>query len=919
VLTISTPLSAGQARHYHADEFRNARENYYTQGAEVRGEWHGELAGEWGLSGAVSEAHFERLAEGRHPLTDEALVRHQAAHVSTNAEGESVKTMEHRAGWDATFSAPKSVSLTALVGGDERVRDAHRESVKVALDETERYVQARLGGNLPAETTGNWVAASFEHDSARPVDGYAAPQLHTHVVFFNMTKTKDESIRPIQPREIYKTQRYATAIYRAELAMRLTDLGYELERGPSGQPEIRGYTPEYLAASSPRRAQIQEQLDERGLQGAAAAQVAAHQTREAKLEISHEEMQARHREMAHAFGDQPAHVVAAAQERALVAEDHAPRITAAGAVTYAKDRNVEREAVVDERALLRDALVRGMGDVTFAQVRAEFESRVEAGEFVRVEQRLDSPGRAFTSKEMIEVEHETMAAMHAGQRQHAAIASPAVTKQLEQDHPDLSERQRAAVEQILNSRDQVMALDGVAGAGKTTVLAAVRDAAERHGYHVEGFAPTSRAAQQLADAGIPSITLQRHLIHQEDQPDGKRLLVLDESSLASTKQMHALVHGLAADDRLLLVGDVCQHYAVDAGRPYHQLQAAGMDTARLDDIVRQKDPGLKAVVEQLSRGEIGAALGQLESQGRVHQIANREERLDAIARDYVSHSDRTLVVSPDNQSRREINDVIHRERQMAGQVDPADHWVRVLVPRQDLTGVDRQWAARYERDDVVRYTTGSQAHGLAAGEYVRVEHVDAEKNYLTVARENGERVTYDPRRLQGVTVYRESERALAVGDRIQITSPDRERHLANRELGTIERMDSHSAKGSLEVRLDSGRTAAFSRDAPLHLDYGYAVTSHSSQGQTADRVLVHVDTERAGEAFVNRRFAYVALSRSRYDAHVYTNAKTGLAEALGREHAHRSAIEPALEVSAGAPALTVAASTTRRIGHGIGH
>lgn len=171
MLTISKPLSAGQARRYHAEEFQNARENYYTQGDEIGGEWHGQLGREWGLSGTVDETHFQRLAEGHHPLTDEELVRHQAAHVSTNAQGESVKTMEHRAAWDATFSAPKSVSLTALVGGDEEVRAAHRESVKVALDETERYVQARLGGNLAPENTGQWVAAAFEHDSARPVDG----------------------------------------------------------------------------------------------------------------------------------------------------------------------------------------------------------------------------------------------------------------------------------------------------------------------------------------------------------------------------------------------------------------------------------------------------------------------------------------------------------------------------------------------------------------------------------------------------------------------------------------------------------------------------------------------------------------------------------------------------------------------------
>ncbi len=184
MLTISKPLSAGQAQSYHAEEFGNARENYYTEAEQIRGEWHGRLAEQWGLRGEVREEHFRRLSEGQHPITGEQLIRHQAAREYLNRRGEKISAMEHRAGWDATFSAPKSVSLTALVGGDERVREAHRESVGVALDELERYVQARIGGNLPAETTGKWIAAKFEHDSARPVDGYAAPQLHTHVVFF---------------------------------------------------------------------------------------------------------------------------------------------------------------------------------------------------------------------------------------------------------------------------------------------------------------------------------------------------------------------------------------------------------------------------------------------------------------------------------------------------------------------------------------------------------------------------------------------------------------------------------------------------------------------------------------------------------------------------------------------------------------
>src|SRR5437879_6316672 len=338
MLTISNPLSASQAQAYHAEEFSNARENYYSQGDQIRGEWHGRLAGQWGLRGEVREEHFARLSECQHPMTGEQLVRHQTAREYVNRRGEKVSPMEHRAGWDATFSAPKSVSLTALVGGDERVRDAHRESVAVTLDELERYTQARLGGNLPAETTGKWVAAKFEHDSARPVDGYAAPQLHTHVVFFNLTETDDGEAHALQPRELYKTQQYATAVYRSELAHRLKELGYEIERGESSQPEIKGYSKEYLEASSPRRKQIEEHLTRENQRGAGAAQIAAHQTREGKLELSHEAMQARHRAMAEAFGNQPESVVEAAQERGEQLKKEPGEKSISQALTYSREK-----------------------------------------------------------------------------------------------------------------------------------------------------------------------------------------------------------------------------------------------------------------------------------------------------------------------------------------------------------------------------------------------------------------------------------------------------------------------------------------------------------------------------------------------------------------------------------------------------
>jgi hypothetical protein len=213
--------------------------------------------------------------------------------------------------------------------------------------------------------------------------------------------------------------------------------------------------------------------------------------------------------------------------------------------------------------------------------------------------------------------------------------------------------------------------------------------------------------------------------------------------------------------------------------------------------------------------------------------------------------------------------------------------LKVLTPRQEMTGVDRAWAAQYEAGNVVRYSKGSRTLGVEAGEYATVTGSEGERNLLTVERENGERLTYDPRRLQGVTVYRESERAFSEGDRVQFTAPDRERRIANRELGTIEGIDE---RGNVGIKLDSGREVRLNLEENRHLDYGYAVTSHSSQGTTADRVLVHVDTEEAHRQLINSRLAYVAVSRARYDAQMYTNDAGNLGSALGRHVSHTAAL-----------------------------
>jgi ATP-dependent exoDNAse (exonuclease V) alpha subunit len=271
----------------------------------------------------------------------------------------------------------------------------------------------------------------------------------------------------------------------------------------------------------------------------------------------------------------------------------------------------------------------------------------------------------------------------------------------------------------------------------------------------------------------------------------------------------------------------------------------------------------------------------------VHEIGDREQRINEIAREYARSPEKTLVVSPDNASRREINEAIHRTMQGEGKVGQDEQRVHVLYARQDVTGADRQHAQNYERGDVLRYSKGSKPLGIEPGEYARVAHVDRESNTLTVKRQSGEELSYDPRRLQGVTLYRDSERRFAEGDRVQMTAPYHEQRLANRELGTVEQID---GSGNMKLRMDSGREVEFNARQHPHLDYGYAVTSHSSQGQTAERVLIHVDSSQAHGELLNSRMAYVSVSRAQFDVQMYTNDAKTLGQELSREVSHPSAI-----------------------------
>jgi ATP-dependent exoDNAse (exonuclease V) alpha subunit len=630
-----------------------------------------------------------------------------------------------------------------------------------------------------------------------------------------------------------------------------------------------------------------------GFSGPEAAQIAAHNTRDGKQILSPAEVVAAHRQIAADFGNQAEAIVAEAQSRRK-GKAHQNSIEertqkASSALTFARDKGFEREAVLDERAIFVDAMRRGMGEMTYPEVRANFEARIASGEFREVLGSKHAAGRHFTTAATIQAEKEIIRSVRDAQGWAPQLMSIQDAVPLTEARVQLNQTQRKAIEQILTSRDQIQGLQGSAGSGKTTTLSVISHGAEQSGYAVEGFAPTSRAAHQLREAGVKADTLQGFLarVRNTNDPSRRHLYMVDESSLASTEQMRDFLRRIGPDDKVLLIGDVRQHQGVDAGKPFEQLQESGMRSALLDRIVRQQDPELLKAVEYLSRNETATGVRMLQEQGRVTEIPDAEQRIAAMAKAYSAQPENTIIVSPDNASRRALNQAVRTELQKMGLLDKEDRSIQVLTPRSDMTGADRAWAARYEAGDFLHYIRGSKENGIEAGSYAQVVSTEPKENLITVQRRDGERVTYDPSRLRGISAYREIEREFAIGDRVQLTAPNRHLQVANRDLGTLKSFESD---GRVTLRLDSGKDVSLDPKEMRHFDHGYAVTSHSAQGLTSQRVLVNMDTEVHPD-LINGRFAYVSVSRASYDAQVFTNDAANLADALSRNVSKTSALD----------------------------
>jgi conjugative relaxase-like TrwC/TraI family protein len=872
-------LTAAQAETYYEEKY--SHDDYYSEKQSVVGQWFGRGAEELGLSGELATEDFHAVLRGLRPASAEVLVH--------KANGYD----DRRAGWDATFNAPKSVSIQGLVGADERLIEVHRKAVTRALLELEHYALSRRRGGSEWVVTGNIVAARFDHVAARPAsgveDGYGPdPHLHTHVVIANMTRRSDGEWRGLDPIEIYRAQSFATAVYRSELAREVQQLGYGIRiASPDGRWELAGYTREQVMAFSRRRQDIEQTLAREGLAGAEAAQNIAHRTRLSKDHRDEQELKAEWRSRAQEYG-----VTFERHSSQSVADgtlQHGHSEKAEEAVRHSIDENSEREAVIDRRALEAKALQHAMGSVQLDQIRTESQRIERNRRLIAVGDAVNSPRGAYTTPEMIALERENIEVMRAGRGRVTAIGRSDEIRRWATRRQLLSD-QASVAELTLVSSDWLTSIEGRAGAAKTTTVGAIREFAEEQGYAVRGFAPTTRAVKSLFDAGVSARTVASLLEGRLPDAQTKQTWIIDESSLLPTRQVNRLLHKAREQgvQRVIFVGDQRQHHAIEAGRPIYQMQEAGMLVACLDTIRRQCDRELREAVTLAARGEIAESLAILERRGDIREVADIEQRRKQIAREYVTAreaGERVLVVSPANEMRRELNKAVRAEMIIRGHLSSAGTEHAILVNR-GLSSAQRAMAYNYQEGDAIRFTRGSRQFAIPKGSYGRVEAIDRDSNVLTVTTAEGQRMEYNPARLFGVEVFREEQRVLAPGERIQFRVPDRALGIANGKFATIKSID----PGGAVMRLDGGRELRVASDRLRHIDHGYASTSHSAQGATVDRVIVDIDTQLSPE-LVNRKQLYVSISRARKSLAIYTDDRAQLSRAASRSREKSTAIQ----------------------------
>lgn len=878
MVTAKTQYNLKNAKEYFEEHLCVG--DYYNEGQRVAGQWFGVGAARLGLSGTVGAEKFLRLCENQHPTSGETLTRRLN---TTRVDEAGNDTANRRIFYDFTFSPPKSVSVVALAGGDERILEAHAHAVRSALKEFEAFAatRVRVGKANCDRLTGNFVAALFTHDTSRALD----PHLHTHCIVFNATFDGAENRwKALQNYELLRAKKFAENVYYHELARKLRSFGYGIRNLPRGDFQIEGVSDEVCERFSKRHTEIDEAIKKLlaekpecagGDLMAMRRLIATAERARKQKELSQEEKQT--------LWD----AQMSQNERAAVRQLTNPSANRTGnvmnvaeAVQWAEEHLFDRHSVVLECQLWQEALERGRGqNFSIAEVK----------EFTHRRSYCRNPERPaeVTLREVLQRELEIVQIVKDGVENWRPLV-----EHRRDANPKLDDEQRLALDALLSSTNAVSLFRGGAGTGKSFVLRELVEQIRQSGRHVVVLAPQRQQVVDMEKANFPSLTTVTNFLFRRELADGAAIVV-DEAGQIGGRQMSELLR-LARERhaRVILSGDTRQHGAVEASDALLAIERySGIKPVQLHTIRRQ-DPALgrgkkertqinayRKAVEVAAAGKLADSFERLDKMGAVVSCGLGAQA-DKLADEYVRLTEEkasAVVVSQTWGEVRRINERVRDALKSKGLLGAKDATVQAL-DKMDLTNAQKRDQRFYPPDAVIVFNQkvrqiepgarGKLAGIVKAGVLVEVD---------------GKCVTVSNKVLDKITVCLPREIQIAQGDKLHLKANRRLASGARVTNGELVAVKSVQADGSIELTDGRVLDGGFREFLP-----GYAITSYGSQGKTVDYVLF---SDSSVKAATNAQQWYVTISRGRRGIRIFTPDKEQLRQNLARSGHRPLALE----------------------------
>ncbi len=852
MITVRPQRKVSVALRYFRESLR--QDDGYLR--EDVGRWYGKGAARLGLvpGGAIDAADFEALCRNRHPKTGEQLTVRQ-------------RETRRRISFDFVVSAPKSVSIMALVMDDKRLTELHHRAVEVALKRMEEFAAVRVRKEARNEdrTSGEAIIARFFHTSSRAFD----PLLHTHLIFFNATYDPVEKCwKALQPGPLVQSLRYFTEVYRAELATGIRSLGYQIHATRHGF-EIEGVPLGMIQTFSKRGSQIQKKVAEVAAKlgreltflGKAAIAQSTRDPKEPKF--TPEELRY------YQLTQMPLHVQT--QLRTLMAnatKTQAPAIEnqiADQALAYARDHLFERHSTVEETRLLQEALTFARGSVTDARMR---EALARAPEYIRV-------GTKLTTKETLRLEREMIAWVNSQMDLYRPFLKETTAPEA------LNEGQKQAFTHLVQSRDGISLLEGGAGTGKTFMLKHLVLALHKRGHEVFAFAPTTAAVEVLKKDGFVNATTVQRLLADFDMrvAVNRKVILVDEANLLSTAQMHELLYfAKLARCRVILSGNTGQHSSVEAGDSLRLFTTQSrLRVIPLDQIIRQRNDAYRAAIADLAAHRVVEGFKKLQDMGAIREVG--WGRYQEIAKAYVESLKARRSASIISPTWGEIHPLSHIVRQELQETKMLGPYLGSVLAQESLswTTAQKQDPRNYRPGLVLRFV--KETTRFQTGDSVAVKRVTPYG--LIVRRGDGKMLRVTRKQAMCFDVCEEHRMVLAQGERLLLQGNQRKDGLLN---GQIVHVKALGPEG--RIQLTDGRVIPAGFRA---FTYGYCTTSHGAEGRTFDDIYLMLSNQSLPA--IHREQWYVSASRARHKIQVFTQSSKKLLEALQETGARLAATE----------------------------